>query len=43
VEPNTDGYFCCRCGVHRTRTATGLCPSCLDDEKHPERADRKAS
>lgn len=36
-EPNSEGHFCRRCQEYRTRTAVGLCPSCLDDEKRAEK------
>lgn len=36
-EPNTEGHWCARCQEFRTRTAVGLRPSCLDDDKRAER------
>jgi rubrerythrin len=36
-EVNTEGHFCRLCGVHRTRTAVGICPVCDDEAKRLER------
>jgi hypothetical protein len=36
-QPYTEGFWCATCGVHRTRSAVGLCPTCDDEAKRAER------
>jgi hypothetical protein len=41
--PHTEGFWCGTCGVHRTMSSIGLCPSCDEDHRRDvaDEAERK--